>query len=507
MTHAACWTALAVLIAPDAALAASVSGSPTSQSSSQGDVAVTIYNNDLALIEDLRRLDPGKGDVELALPDVSAAIQPETVTLSVPDATILEQNFDYDLLSPARLLDKAVGQTVTLVHTNPTTGVDSGEPAKVLANNDGTLLELGDHIEVLGDIGHSRLVFPGLPPGLKARPTLSVRLQSARAGLRPVTLSYLSHGFSWKADYVALFDQGAGKGGAGTIDVQGWITLNNTTGTTFANAHVLLVAGDVANSLGGATWQPNRRPRRPVPIEHVGTEASGREQLGDFYLYPLAGRTTLANAQQKQVSFLDVKGAAAHKLYRYRNGWLGNAPDPQSAQTVISFSTGSHDGVGDALPAGMVRIYMRDAHGQPQFIGEQAIDHTPKGSTLALATGDAFDVKVQPSLVKRAVIDAGEWERVARWRITTAGKAPQPVTIDQAVRHWQTTMQYRVTNARAEPVTVEVTQAGLDSGWHDTRVPVESLPGEQRTLDERVWKVPVPAQGETLLTVTFDTRN
>jgi len=246
---------------------------------------------------------------------------------------------------------------------------------------------------------------------------------------------------------------------------------------------------------------------RPQPMEIAGTEASGRERLGDFYVYPIAGRTTLANAQQKQVSFLDVKGAAARKIYRYRNGWLGNAADPQSATSVIRFSTGAKAGVGDALPAGMVRVYMRDARGQPQFIGEQAIDHTPMGSTLALPTGQAFDVKVQPTLVKRAKIDAGEWERVARWRVTSEGKAPKVSTLDVAVTHWQTTMQYRVTNARPEPVTVEIAQAGLDIGWHDTRVPSESLPGEQRTLDERVWQVPVSAQGETVLTVTFDTRN
>ncbi|WP_428333524.1 DUF4139 domain-containing protein [Novosphingobium sp.] len=476
--------------------------------SAQGEVAVTIYNNDLALIEDQRRIDPGKGDVAIELPDVSAAIQPETVSLTIPDATILEQNFDYDLLSPARLLDKSVGQQVTLVHTNPATGADSGEPARVLANNGGTLLDVGGRIEILGDMSRSRLVFPGLPPGLKARPTLSVRLDSTRAGTRPVTLSYLSHGFSWKADYVALFDEGGSKDGAGHIDVQGWITLNNTTGTNFANARVLLVAGEVANTLGDGNSAPSRRypPRGMVQMQKAGTETSGRERLGDFYVYPIAGRTTLANAQQKQVSFLDVKGASARKIYRYANGWLGNADAPQSAQSVIAFSTSAREGLGDALPAGMVRVYMRDARGQPQFIGEQAIGHTPMGSTLALPTGDAFDVKVQPTLVKRTKLALGEWEQAARWRVTTAGKAPNVVTVETAVTHWQTTMQYRVTNARPTPVTVEVAQSGLDNGWSDTRVPSESQPGEQRSIDERVWQVAVPANGEATLTVTFDTR-
>ena len=159
-------TAGAALALFSGAAHAQSAAAPNSASSAQGDVAVTIYNNDLALIEDVRRIDPGKGDVAIELPDVSAAIQPETVSLSVPDATILEQNFDYDLLSPQRLLDKSVGQSVTLVHTNPTTGADSGEPARVLANNGGTLLEVGGRIEILGDMGRSRLVFPGLPPGL-----------------------------------------------------------------------------------------------------------------------------------------------------------------------------------------------------------------------------------------------------------------------------------------------------------------------------------------------------
>jgi hypothetical protein len=503
MTKAAQWIGLATLLVPGTAMATPADARPV-----QAELAVTIYNNDLALIEDIRQLDPGKGDVEIAFPDVSAAIQPETVTLTVPEASVIEQNFDYDLLSPARLLDKSVGQTVTLMHTNPVTFVDSGEPATILANNGGILLQVGKQIEVMSDIGHARLVFAGLPPGLKARPTLSVRIDSERGGVRPVTLSYLSHGFSWKADYVALFDAGSGNGTSGKIDMQGWITLNNTTGTTFANARLLLVAGEVANSLGDGNGAPNRGYRpRPQRVERMGTEASEREQLGDFHVYPIVGLHTLANAQQKQVSFLDVKGAAAQKLYRYRNGWLGNTNDPQSAQSVISFSTGSREGVGDALPAGMVRVYMRDARGQPQFIGEQAIDHTPKGSVLALPTGDAFDVKVQPTLVKRAKIDLGEWERVARWRVASGDKPPKVSTLDVAVTHWQTVMQYRVTNARAEPVTVEVTQSGLDNGWRDTRVPSESIPGEQRNLDERVWKVAVPAQGETLLNVTFDSRN
>lgn len=470
------------------------------------DLSVTIYGNDLALIEDHRRIEVPKGLTEVDFPDVSAAIQPETVTLAVPDATIIEQNFDYDLLSPQRLLDKSVGQTVSLVRTNPATGADTTQQARVLANNSGTLLQVGDHIEVMGTIGNGRLIFPGLPPGLKARPTLSVRLDSARSGARDVRLSYLSHGFSWKADYVAMFDQ-SGADGAGKIDVEGWITLNNTTGTGFADARLTLVAGSVANSLGDGEDSPRRFGRAPGPMVSAGTEQDGQERVGDLHLYPVAGRTTLANAQQKQIAFMDVKGAPARKRYQWINGWMATTDQPQSATSLLTFSTGGKDGLGGALPAGTFRVYARDARGAAQFIGEASIGHTPRGSQLALPIGQAFDVKVQASLVSRTKLALDEWEKSARYRVTDARGQVSTATVETAVPHWQTVMRYRVTNAGPTPATVEVIQQGLDNGGRDTRVPSESLPGEQRGPDQRVWQVLVPAGGETVLNVTFDTRN
>lgn len=489
--------AMPLLLPTGAALAQSAA-----PASAQGDVSVTIYNNDLALVQDVRPLDLAKGRVRQEFPDVSAGIRPETVTLGVADAGIVEQNFDYDLLSPEKLMDKAVGQTVTLVRTNPATGAETREQASVLANNGGTIVRVGDRIEVLEGTG-ARVVFSSLPANLRARPTLSVTLDSARGGTRPATLSYLSKGFSWKADYVALFDEGAGR-----IDVQGWVTLNNTSGTTFDRANVLLVAGAVGQGFGDGDGDDDGNgygPRRPSPMVRAGTQSANRETLGDFYLYPIAGRTTLANAQQKQVGFLDVHGASAAKVYQFRNAGFAGSDDPQSAASVLKFSTAREAGLGDALPAGTVRVYMKDARGQPQFIGENAIDHTPMGSDLALKTGDAFDVKVKPTVEKRERISSSEWERTGRWRVTVNGKVSD-VTVEQQREYWRTTMTYKVTNARPQPVTVDVVQAGLDNWWHDARVPSESLPGKQRSLDERVWQVPVPANGEAVLTVQFDTR-
>ena len=466
----------AILIASVAALAFATPGSaqiqteiPPPSESAQGDVAVTIYNNDLALVQDRRPLSVPQGRSRQEFPDVSAQIRPETVTLTGDGVGIVEQNFDFDLLSPQALMQKAVGETVTLVRTNPATGAETREQARVLAANGGVVLQIGNRIEVLRDDGLPvRVIFDHVPAGLRARPTLSVTVQSARAGRRPLTLTYLTPGLGWSADYVALFDEANGR-----MDVQGWITLTNNSGTPYNNADVLLVAGNV----GGGQMQTSGVRRGPAPpLRQAGTETSDRERLGDYYLYPLPARTTIANRQTKQVSFLNVAGTPARRAYEYRNAWLGSAEQPQSANTVLRFSSSRDQGLGDALPAGTVRVYQRDARGNPQFVGESPIGHTPMGSELGLTTGQAFDVKVQPTVERR--------ERVSNGR-------------------WRTTMRYTLTNARPDAVTVDLVQSGL---WGDTRIAEQSQPSERRSADEAVWHVAVPANGEASVTATFDTR-
>ena len=441
----------------------------------QGDLSVTIYSNDVALIQDVRELDLTSGRVRQDFPDVSAAIRPETVTLSVADASVVEQNFDYDLLSPSSLMENAVGETITIVRTNPGTGAETRERARVLAVNGGVVLQIGDRVEVLRDDGlPARAIFDRVPANLRARPTLSVTLASTRGGRRPATLSYLSRQLGWVADYVALFDQAKG-----TIDVQGWVTLRNQTGTTFANARTLLVAGNVAGEDENQYQYNQYRPRRPSPMRSAGTESAGREQLGDFYLYPLPGRTTIADKQTKQVSFLDVSGAAASSGYEFRNVWLNANNEPLSASSVLRFANSRAGGLGDALPAGTVRVYMRDARGQAQFTGESQIGHTPQGSSIALRTGDAFDVKVRPTVVERTRLEGGRW---------------------------RTRMSYTLTNARGVPVTVDLVQAGLDWIYTDTRIVEESQRSTRRDANTAVWQVAVPANGERVVTATFDTR-
>lgn len=471
-------------------------GADGTAQTAQGDLALTIYNNDLALVQDVRPLAIAQGRSRVEFPDVSARIKPETLSFAAAGTTIIEQNFDYDLLTPTKLMEKAVGQTVTLLRTNPATGIETRERATVLSVAGGVVLRIGERIEVLRDDGLPvRVIFDRVPPGLRARPTLSVNLDSARGGTRPVSLRYLTGGLGWSADYVALYNDSAG-----TIDMQGWVTLTNSTGTTFHNADTVLVAGD-----------PNGRAQRVYGergMTRAGTEAAARERLGDFYLYPIRGRTTIANAQTKQVSFLDVQSVPARKIYAIAVGWQQNDEEPVNVDSRIAFSTSRDQGLGDALPAGTVRFYQRDAQGTPQFIGEKSIGHTPMGSDLSLVTGEAFDVTVKAEVEKRETITANEWEKSARYRVVEDGGVVRDVTIERPKTFYRTTMRYTLTNAKAAPVEVELTQTGLARSWwgDDYRITSEDIAGAQLNADRRRYTVPVPAEGERVIRVTYESR-
>jgi hypothetical protein len=448
----------------------------------QGDVAVTIYNNDRALIEDKRTLTLPAGRSRQEFRDVSAQIQPETVSLTGRGIGIIEQNFDFDLLTPTALMQNAVGQTITLIRVNPATGAETRERARVLAANGGVVLEIGDRIEVLRDDGlPARVIFDQVPASLRARPTLSVTLQADGGGPRPVTLTYLTPGLGWAADYVALFDEANGR-----MDVQGWVTLTNNSGTPYVNASTLLVAGAVGDAsmryrrdYGGGYPSPPPPPPPPYGggIDRAGTETAGRERLGDFYLYPLPERTTIADKQTKQVSFLDVANTPAARAYEFRNGWLSTSDQPLSANTVLRFSSSRNQGLGDALPAGTMRVYQRDARGNPQFVGEHRIGHTPMGSDIGLATGQAFDIKVRPVVEERTRLSS---------------------------ERWRTRMRYTLTNASPQAVTVDLVQSGL---WGDTRIVDQSLRSERLSADDVRWRVPVPTNGQATVTATFETRH
>jgi hypothetical protein len=430
---------------------------------------VTIYNADLALVQDARQLDITQGRQRLEFKDVSSAIRPETVSLSADGVDIVEQNFDYDLLTPSKLMEKAVGQQVTIVRTNPGTGAQVTEVATVLAANEGVVLKIGDRIEVLRDDGvPTRVIFDKVPENLRAQPTLSVTVDSDHAGPRLAKLSYLTTGLSWKADYVALFDQPGSK-----LDLQGWVTLSNQSGTPFVDADTKLVAGNVqvAGNGGGGDDTTDG-------VTSAGTESNTGpgKPLGDFYIYSLPERTTIQPSQTKQVSFLDAQGVTAHRVYQWNAEEPASASEPAHAVVGVDFTNSTGGGLGSGLPAGTVRIYERDASGSPKFVGESPIGHVPQGSELLLKMGEAFDVTVQPTLV-------------ANTRVS-----------DERSRY---SMSYVIRNAKSEPVTVEIRQGGY---WgRNTKVVSESLPSRKIDAYTLGWSVPVAANGQTVLTSVVET--
>ena len=455
-------------------LATAVPLAAAAQGAADKSLKLTIYNSNLALVEHVRPLSLAAGRHRIEFAGVSAEIMSQTVSFAASGLTVIEQNFDYDLLTPEKLMEKAVGSRVRIVRTNPGTGEETQETAEVLSTVGGVVLKIGDRIEVLRDDGiPARVIFDEVPPNLRANPTLSILANAAAPVNADVTLAYLTRGLSWNADYVGVFDEAQGN-----VALQGWITLTNNSGTTFANASAQLVAGDI-NVVGNEAewWQIyNFRNRRDSNVRRAGVETSNRQQLADYYVYPLEQATTIANNQTKQVSFLSAERVRADRGYEQTFYDLSSQAEPVSADVRVRFSNSSASGLERELPSGVVRVYVRDARGQPQFVGEDRIGHTSAGSDLALKIGDAFDVTIQPTLRQTT--------EVSRQRVDSD-------------------MSYVVRNARSQPITVTIRQDNL---WRFNEVLAESIAGRRTDADSFAWDVPVPANGEATLTFTMRQR-
>jgi hypothetical protein len=439
-------------------------------------VSLTIYNQNIALVEDTRSLTLPSGRSRREFPGVSASIRPETVGLSGRGLSVVEQNFDYDLLTPDKLMQSAVGDEIGIVRTNPGSGAQETQRATVLAANQGVVLQVGGHIEVLRDDGvPTRVIFDEVPANLRPRPTLSVTLDAEGAGRRDVTLTYLTTGLQWKADYVARFDERAGR-----LDLTGWITLTNLSGVTFTNADTRVVAGDVSLINENAYRRGYPAPPRP-PARGNGTEQGGAQGLADVYIYPLPEPVTVANNQTKQVGLIDVANVPASKRYLFEADSFTSETEPRAAEVAVIFSNTGASGVGTQLPAGVARVYVNDQSGEPRFIGEDEVAHTPAGSDIVITTGQAFDVTVQPRVISsQAAPRTGSYYR---WRTRFE-------------------MAYTVRNARSEAIVVDVRQHGLG---RDTQLEGQSIEGVLQDADTIVWRVAVPANGETVLTATVTT--
>ncbi len=428
-------------------------------------IAVTIYNEDLALVRDRRNVTLEAGVNELAFIDVSAAMRPETALLGTEgdSLSILEQNFDFDLLTPEKLLEKSVGRTVRVIRTSPETGIDTVEEAVLLSVANGIVLRIGDRIETQPP---GRIVFSEVPPNLRSRPTLVLQLQSAAAGQRPVELSYLTGGLGWRADYVAKLSADET-----LLDLNGWVTLTNTSGTSYRNARLQLVAGEVnrvrEDMLERRAEMLATTPAQPAP-------AMVEEALFEYHLYTLGRPTTIAENQTKQVTLLSGAGIPVRKEYRFVNitsAYQYEAADlPRANATVrISFDNEESDRLGLPLPRGIVRVYKDDSAGQALFVGEDRIDHTPKGETVRLSLGQAFDVTAEPRQTG--------FERIGD-------------------NIYEAAFEILVKNAKTEPVTVEVIE-NFPAEW---RILEESHEHRKTSAFQAEWSVPVPAEGSTTLT-------
>lgn len=439
----------------------------------QQSVAVTIYNENLALVRETRRVALDSGPNRLALKEVSGAMRPETAllqSLSHPGALVLvEQNFDFDLLTPAKLLEKYVGRNVRIARVHAHTGAETYESAVVLAATGGVVLRIGDRIET-GVPG--RLVFDGVPPNLRERPTLVTELHSSRAGPQTVELSYLTGGLSWKADYVAELDAADR-----SLDLAGWVTLVNRSGTSYPNARLQLVAGDVHRV--HEELRPAAREQRAVASTPAARTDLRQESLFEYHLYTLARPTTIADNQTKQVALLSANGVPVTKELvlqgadHYYRASVGHIGQKMKVGVFVQFENRESGRLGLPLPKGVVRAYKKDAAGGAQFVGEDAIDHTPKNGTVRLKLAEAFDVTAE-----KKQTDFRRHEP----------QAPR--------RHaFESAYAIELSNAKKEPVTVIVR---------------EPVPGDWTMLEEThrhrkaaagtaEWKIEVPAEGSATL--------
>ncbi len=440
----------------------------------QQSVAVTIYNENLALVKDQRKIQLSGGQSALAFRDVSAYMRPETALLrsltSPGKLSVIEQNFDFDLLTPQKLLEKYVGKSVSVIRTNPATGAETTEQAQVLAANQGVVMKIGDRIET-GIPG--RIVYADVPANLRDRPTLVMSLNNGGAAQQEVELSYLTGGLAWKADYVAELNAADDK-----LDLSGWVTLTNTSGATYRNAKLQLVAGDV-NQVRQAFPMAAPAMRKSARLDEAAVDKMSEEGLLEYHLYTLDRPTTIAENQTKQVSLLTAAGVPARKelLLRGANYYYGSSygdlGQKMKVSVFVEFDNKEASHLGMPLPKGVIRVYKKDSIGNAQFVGEDSIDHTPKNEKVRIRLGESFDV-------------------TADKKQTDFKKLPNP---ERGTALYESAYEIVLKNAKKEAATV-VVQEPIPGDWKMLR---ENYTHEKAASNTAVWRITVPAEGSTTL--------
>lgn len=438
----------------------------------QHSVSLTIYNSDLALIRDRRNIDVRAGEQTLAFKEISSKIQPETAVLQGGAIDVLEQNYEYDLLSPDSLLRKYVGRQITLVRTRGDDEEEYTVNAKVLSVAGGVVLKVGDHIET----GlHGRVLYPDVPSNLREKPTLTLLVESATEGQQQLELSYLSGGLSWKADYIAELNQQENR-----IDLQGWVTLNNSSGGRYDNATLQLVAGDVHRVQTGRERMMPAATQMLESRKNAAQKDMQRESLFEYHLYTLGRPTTILDNQSKQVALLQENDGICSKQLVLRSPhpnyyWnkVGKIAEGVGVDVFLRLKNDKASNFGSPKPAGTVRVYKEDGSGFLQFIGEDSIDHTPEDEIIKIRLGKAFDVTADRIQTDFSVV-----------RGTNKGQ-----------RIYESEYKLTLKNAKDEPVQVKVEEI-IPGDW---QIISESQRHNKEDATTVSWPVPVAAKGSTTL--------
>jgi hypothetical protein len=362
----------------------------TSTLKDQQSVAITIYNSNIGLVKDTRLVEFKPGIHELKFMDVAAKIDPTTVhiksLINGLSLTVLEQNYEYDLLSPQKLLEKFVGQKVQLTSINPETKKEEIVEATLLSTQGGNIFQIGDKIH----IGHyGRVLLSRIPENLIPQPTLVWMLENKLSKLQKLEASYLTSGINWKADYVAVLNK------LDTLtDLTGWVTIDNRSGATYQNALLKLVAGDIHRVQG----EMRMDYARPMAAAKEASQQFKEESFFEYHLYTLDRRTTIKDNQTKQMTLLDANQVPIKKLFiftgspQYYYYQMTQGTNKQKIGVFLELENTKKNHLGMPLPKGTVRVYKEDKDGSLQFVGEDRIDHTPKDEKFKIKIGEAFDV-------------------------------------------------------------------------------------------------------------------
>lgn len=448
----------------------------TSTLEDQTDLALTVYNADLALVRDVRTVHLPSGSFDLRFMDIAATVNPATVhfrSLTEPARLdVVEQNYEYDLLEPEKLLRKYVGRDVTIVRTRTDNGTTRDEEvtARLLSYNNAPVWRIGN--EIVTGLHADQIRFPELPNNLYTHPTLIWSLQNSGGSRHQVETAYLARQLAWNADYVLTVgrdDKAA--------DLDGWVTLTNGSGTSFRNAKLQLVAGDlniVRQALDKVVvGEMARATASPAPMR--------QEAFSDYHLYTLERKTSINNAETKQLSMLSGSGVPVRKRYvvdgqqwYYRNGRHPGAPIKDVVQVFYQLRNDEKSGLGMPMPAGTVRVYQADSRGGVQFVGEDAIQHTPKDETLNLKIGHAFDVVCERKQTDFQQIATNVYE--FEYEITLRNHKTSAITVEVnepiggTWRMLQSSHQWTKTDAWAAQFIVPVAVDGTSVLKYRTRV-------------------------------------